>query len=203
LTVLYFPKVATWLVVAGIPSIITGLSEYPKADGFVKGLKTVLNMLSMLTHSDSPGTFKLPFKRSESPLSFADKSDTDPVKLPAMMLPFILIPLLFVSTACAGWNAWTNCELGKLPQTVQALVANVSAIAAQPSGYVEDLANLSNAVGADQVNCVVQAIQADLAKPRGTAIGSYRSAQSQHLREYIDKQKNAGHSTSCRPLQIF
>jgi hypothetical protein len=63
----YFWIVAPWLVVAGIPSMITALTPYPKADGFVKVLKVFLNFLSVLTHYDSPGTMKAPLTMSKAP----------------------------------------------------------------------------------------------------------------------------------------
>lgn len=63
----YFDIVAPWLVALGIPSVITALTSYPKADGAVKVLKVLLNVLSVLTHADSPGTLKLPLTMSKRP----------------------------------------------------------------------------------------------------------------------------------------
>jgi hypothetical protein len=60
------PAGVTLLLVL-IPSLITGLSEYPKAASFVSFLKVLLNLLSVLSHRDSPGTFKLPFTFSQAP----------------------------------------------------------------------------------------------------------------------------------------
>ncbi len=44
-----------------LPSVIVGLTNYPKAGGVVKVLNIVLQLLSFLTHKDMPGTFKSPF----------------------------------------------------------------------------------------------------------------------------------------------
>src|SRR5262245_36513476 len=43
-----------------LPSLITGLTPYPKAQGIVSALRAALEVLSWLTHRDAPGTFKLP-----------------------------------------------------------------------------------------------------------------------------------------------
>jgi hypothetical protein len=50
-----------------LPSIITALSNYPKAAGLESALKTVLNLLSVLSHADSPGTMKFPGTMSKAP----------------------------------------------------------------------------------------------------------------------------------------
>src|SRR4051812_37275453 len=60
------PATVAFLIVA-IPSLITGLSRYPQASGFVAVLQTLLNLLSVLSHHDSPGTFKLPLTFSKPP----------------------------------------------------------------------------------------------------------------------------------------
>lgn len=51
----------SWIVYALIPSLITGLSDAPAAAGVVKWLKLAFQVLSVVTHNDQPGTFKLPF----------------------------------------------------------------------------------------------------------------------------------------------
>lgn len=58
-----------WISVSLIPTLIAGLSISPKtkpAAGKVEkiwnGLKTLLGMLSVVTHKDEPGTFQLPLK---------------------------------------------------------------------------------------------------------------------------------------------
>ena len=54
----YLVVISPWLVVSLLPSLITGLSPYPKAAGVVSALRKLLSLLSILTHSDSPGTLK-------------------------------------------------------------------------------------------------------------------------------------------------
>jgi hypothetical protein len=59
--------ISPWLVTLFIPSLIVGLTPYPKAAEAVSVLKAILNFLSVLAHSDSPGTFKAPFTMSRPP----------------------------------------------------------------------------------------------------------------------------------------
>lgn len=61
------PAIAAFLALV-LPSVITGLSKYPRAgDGFVGFLKLVLSLASLVTHDDSPGTFKPPLVLPERP----------------------------------------------------------------------------------------------------------------------------------------
>src|SRR3954471_18220926 len=54
------PAIAAFLVVV-LPSVITGLSSYPRAgDGVIGLFKVMLSVASWVTHHDSPGTFKVP-----------------------------------------------------------------------------------------------------------------------------------------------
>lgn len=48
------------ILFAALPSVIVGLTPNPKAAGVVKALSFALQLLSILTHKDAPGTFKLP-----------------------------------------------------------------------------------------------------------------------------------------------
>lgn len=60
------PAIAIFLL-AALPTLITGLSSYPRASGFVDFLKVLLNLLSLVSHRDSPGTFKAPLTISKAP----------------------------------------------------------------------------------------------------------------------------------------
>lgn len=52
------------LVLAIMPTFITGLTKYPNAQGF---LRKVVDFLSLVSHKDSPGTFKAPLVKSKPP----------------------------------------------------------------------------------------------------------------------------------------
>jgi hypothetical protein len=62
-------QIATWLPVAAIllSSVATALTKYPKAEGWVAGIQKVLDVLSFLTHRDSPGTLQLPLVQRSAP----------------------------------------------------------------------------------------------------------------------------------------
>lgn len=61
------PAVAAFLVVV-LPSVITGLSSYPRAgDGVIGLFKVLLSVASWVTHHDSPGTFKAPLSLPKRP----------------------------------------------------------------------------------------------------------------------------------------
>lgn len=56
-----------WLapVVLGVlANLYNGLAHYPKAQSLVRSL---VDALSVVTHRDSPGTFKMPLTRSAAP----------------------------------------------------------------------------------------------------------------------------------------
>lgn len=69
---------ATWLkahstcilgiAVVVLPALITALARYPRAKGLVAVLQVACDVLSILTHKDSPGTVKLPLTRSQPPV---------------------------------------------------------------------------------------------------------------------------------------
>jgi hypothetical protein len=94
------PAIAAVLLLA-LPTLITGLSEYPKAAGMVSFLKVVLNLLSVLTHKDSPGTFKLPLTLSQPPAS--DLTELKPRGFARLEFLFI-VALLSLGAAAASPN---------------------------------------------------------------------------------------------------
>jgi hypothetical protein len=55
--------------ISQLPSIIVALTPYPKVDGFLKNCLKLLNVVSLLTHKDSPGTLKPPFVQSQPPVA--------------------------------------------------------------------------------------------------------------------------------------
>lgn len=113
----YFKIIAPWLVVAGIPSIIVGLSSYPKAAGVVTILQTLsnvlkqlLNPLSLLTHKDSPGTFKMPLCMSKAPANsmYGEISKKGPPSTP--LIPLLMLALF--SSSCACWTQEHKNDVG-------------------------------------------------------------------------------------------
>jgi hypothetical protein len=62
----HWPMVVGVLVIV-LPALITALARYPRAGGVVKALQVVLDVLSWLTHRDSPGTLKVPIVMRSKP----------------------------------------------------------------------------------------------------------------------------------------
>lgn len=65
----FWANYGEWMTLALIPTIVAGLTISPKtapAAGWVTkiwdGVKIVMGFLSVLTHKDQAGTFKLPLK---------------------------------------------------------------------------------------------------------------------------------------------
>jgi hypothetical protein len=62
----HWPMIVGVLVVV-LPALITALARYPRAGGVVKALQIALDVLSWLTHRDSPGTLKVPLVMRSKP----------------------------------------------------------------------------------------------------------------------------------------
>lgn len=74
-----------------IASLVTRLTPYPKAGGVVTALRVVLDVLSVLTHKDSPGTFQLPVvQRSQPP---EGKLELPPPSVPPVVALLALLAL--------------------------------------------------------------------------------------------------------------
>lgn len=63
-------NIAAFLVVV-LPALITGLSKFPKADGFAATLRRFLAFLSVVTPKDSPGSLKPPLTPAVPPVGDA------------------------------------------------------------------------------------------------------------------------------------
>lgn len=90
-------------VLLATPSIITGLSQYPKASGFVSGLRLFLNIFSVLTHSDSPGTLKAPLTVSSPPVVAGSSLRTTGFARLPLLLAMVLVSL--IATAAHAQDA--------------------------------------------------------------------------------------------------
>lgn len=95
------PAVAAFLVLV-LPSVITGLSKYPRAgDGLLGFLKVLFSFASWVTHHDSPGTFKLPLSLPEAPPT-GRTVDLDPPPRGFVRLPVLLGLALAALTLAAA-----------------------------------------------------------------------------------------------------
>jgi hypothetical protein len=99
--------------IAALPSIIVAATPYPKVDGALKKLLQVLNIFSVLTHSDSPSTLKAPFTQSAAP-SVIGQTVTTVTAVTAVPPPKGFVSLwlaLAIATFCALFSghakAWS------------------------------------------------------------------------------------------------
>lgn len=71
----FWASYGEWMTIALIPTIIAGLTISPRTAPAAHwvgkiwdGVKILMNFLSVLTHKDQPGTFKLPLTTSTKKL---------------------------------------------------------------------------------------------------------------------------------------
>jgi len=92
-----------WLspIVLGVcANLYNGLSKYPTAKSW---MKWVIDMLSLVSKSDSDGTFKLPFKSSKAPAGKPNMRTGKPASVPAVVAS-LLIAFMLLNTGCACWK---------------------------------------------------------------------------------------------------
>jgi len=133
---------------AALPTIITALSNYPKAAGLEAVLKTILNILSIATHNDSPGTLKLPGTMSKPP---AGQTATLSVGNGAKVA--IIIAMLLPSTGCTFMKSIAKpseqCGMAEVVPVVGAISAGDEATI---------VADLGNAVECE-IGVIVSTLQ--------------------------------------------
>jgi hypothetical protein len=156
--------VAAVLVVT--PSIITGLTPYPKASGVVSGLRLFLNVFSVLTHSDSPGTLKAPLTVSSPPVGLAIGygSSRGFIRWPALALAVLCIAGFGLGLGCAGvFGPTIASDLkacgAKVTQDVESQVA--ATLLAGGVTWEADLITLGAQIGNDGLICAIQVAIAD------------------------------------------
>lgn len=66
-------------ILAILPTIITGLAASPKTRNWAGLIKAIFAFLSVLTHRDQKGTFKLPFTAALPPKPTTTPSNPPPV----------------------------------------------------------------------------------------------------------------------------
>lgn len=104
---------------------------------------------------------------------------------------FALALASMVACATPGGKALDVCELGLLPQSLEAVAVEVAAIASNSAQWEQDLAALSTKVGPDQFGCVVQAVEIALAggakAAPGTTLPPERALAVGRLRTWLSK----------------
>lgn len=56
----FWHQASPWILTGLLPSVLVGLTKSPKTSGIGKAISGLLQVVSVLTHKDHAGTFKLP-----------------------------------------------------------------------------------------------------------------------------------------------
>lgn len=183
-------RLGTWLNTdrgATVLTIVLGiLGAVATTIGAWKAPDLKLLLTTVFTTVFAPGTYVL-VKRLISP------SDA---KSGAGSTLALLLGLSLASGA--GGCAWAKCELGKLPQTAEAIIASVVAIASNSSNAVNDLIDLGKQIGPGQVDCVVEALAANGAPASARAQSAWSPVMMTNLRMYQALRRSQG-AQLCNP----
>lgn len=96
----FYKHNAVWLtplILGVLANLYNGLSKYPVQQSLVKW---VIDVLSLVSKSDSAGTFKLPFKGSKVPAGKKHMRTGAVSATAVILMPF----LLFTLAGCACWT---------------------------------------------------------------------------------------------------
>lgn len=172
-------EVLAGLGVVLLPSLITALGRKPGpyTNAGIAALQWLLDRLSFLTHSNSPGTLKFPLTGS-GPASQA----ADPVNTPrsagfarVSVLALLSLASTLLLAGCA--TAWTAAVKAS-PACYSISASNLEIVASEVYAAVTDVAS-ANAIGAaeqiianehidyETVLCVYQAVENQIANPHG------------------------------------
>jgi hypothetical protein len=176
----------SWIGVALIPTIISGLTISPKtADGapIVQKvwdmIKMVMSVLSILTHKDQPGTFQAPLKMGRLVK-----------KAPPTTLAAVVLLFAFSSSQvnCAWWDKHgqqvedvaINCGTTAIHDAAMHLLPAVLAIVSGGSiNWNEQLNAFAKQFGQDSVACALEFASNKLMAeaPMGVGYGSSESME--------------------------
>lgn len=138
-------------VAAIIAALVAGV--HFSVDVVIAGLKT-----GILAIGGYNAFWDLFFPRDTQPATEPKMVQIAPSKTAAILLPFLLLGMV---SGCGtpGAQALKTCEMGKLPQTIQAIVAEVSTILASGGAtWQHDLEELGKQLGPGQLQCIIAAI---------------------------------------------
>lgn len=126
-----------WISITLIPTLITGLSMSPrtkKAASVLSKLwtnsKVVLEVFSLATHKDQPGTFKLPFQSARKKTKKSDSDSDGGASSGACAAVFILAISSLPQAGCSWFQGDTikNIGTGAINCTVQAIQSNARSL---------------------------------------------------------------------------
>jgi hypothetical protein len=134
----------------------------------VKVFQVLFDVLSVVPHSDSPGSLKLPLlMRSKSPLPEVSEEVTAKGSKLSVLLPIAFLGLL--SSGCGATSRQVGvdigaCALGQVPAAVSSVIPEVTtAIQGSATDWSSELVKLEGQ-GIDFAICAVEKVIADLSK---------------------------------------
>jgi hypothetical protein len=142
-------------------SALNGLAKYPQVETWIS---RAIDFLSFLTRSDSPGTLKMPFRRSESPNGVIKQPMIDGGNGPHVALLALVLAIQISCGAVAKQLAIdiAACALGQVPGAVVDLIPDVvKTINGSAADWAAELAALE-AKGLDVAVCAVEAAIHDM-----------------------------------------
>jgi hypothetical protein len=162
----------TWLgiAVAIIPSLITGLTPYPRVDGALTTLLKVLNIFSVLVHRDSPSTLKAPFTYSKPPpgvsVRYGYSSTTHPgfsdLQMIRLLLGLSVVGLAtgFLVPSCAAFQGLVqktiSCDSESVAAAIPAILPDVINAIQGGDAWNSQLAALAETQGIELVACALE-----------------------------------------------
>lgn len=161
--------IAPWLTASLIPSLVVGLTPFPKASKVLKVLSFMAKCLSVVTHLDEAGTFQIPVITPVARL-------LRPQAVAKASVALVLLGVTLVG-ACATFRAAfvaseKQCQADNLPSNLVGALPQVTAILANPVTWEAGLIALGAQLGEEQVKCLVMAVEAGIQASHQTDAGT-------------------------------
>lgn len=170
-----------------LTNVVNGLTAHPQLQTW---LHVIIDRLSILTHADSPGTFKLPLKASPAPLSWASTTPSSGEKL-SLLLPPLLFIMLGATPGCACWQPAHRNDTGcaVLHQIIDCSVDVIKGMSRPVAAIIENyLANnirpdwdfiskQLEALGTKDGGCILAQLIADFESKMSTSPEAAHKAQ--------------------------
>lgn len=167
------------LAVVVVASLVNGLTAYPDLETPLGKIQHLLGLLSFVVHSDSPGTFKLPFTHSAEPLPVPGtvkplappKGFVDREVLGMGVAWCLLMGAAVVLLGNCAWfqksvgPAIVACSEQEIAQSAIADVTTVLTAATPGTEWQAELASVAAKFGEDVVGCIVQKLLTGWTKP--------------------------------------
>lgn len=159
-------------------NIANGLTSHPDLANW---LHRTVDFITLTTHSDSPGTFKMLFTKSKPPLTKLQPiTPTNPTARVAAIIPILFVPSFVLLSSCACWqpehrndpgcvivHQIIDCTGDNLPTSIAGVIlAYISGTASPDWNFV--LAQLENA-GVKDGGCILAQLLNDYAAKPGAA----------------------------------